>query len=178
MSRPARRLAEMRGIADYWRTRTGPPTGYALDSQSMHTLADRACRDLAAGLIGAGVAGPELTGGEPGNTSARTIETTVAPGQLGRLNCPPAPREPRPREAAAVQPATATAHGAEGMGPQARAQPEEPDTPERGAWTCGACGYRGFWSGGPHCLSIADADASDERGCIKGARADRQGRQQ
>lgn len=22
----------------------------------------------------------------------------------------------------------------------------------RGAWTCGLCGFRGFWSGGPHCL--------------------------
>ncbi|HEY0955927.1 MAG TPA: hypothetical protein VGE36_14280 [Roseateles sp.] len=22
---------------------------------------------------------------------------------------------------------------------------------ERGAWTCGKCGFRGFWSGGAHC---------------------------
>lgn len=21
-----------------------------------------------------------------------------------------------------------------------------------GAWTCRACGFRGFWSGGPHCM--------------------------
>lgn len=24
------------------------------------------------------------------------------------------------------------------------------DEPERGAWTCYRCGFRGFWSGGPH----------------------------
>lgn len=23
---------------------------------------------------------------------------------------------------------------------------------EPGAWTCGLCGFRGFWSGGPHCM--------------------------
>lgn len=22
---------------------------------------------------------------------------------------------------------------------------------ERGAWTCGKCGFRGFWQGGAHC---------------------------
>jgi rubrerythrin len=22
---------------------------------------------------------------------------------------------------------------------------------EPGAWTCNVCGFRGFWSGGPHC---------------------------
>jgi hypothetical protein len=26
---------------------------------------------------------------------------------------------------------------------------------ERGAWTCRACGFRGFWEGGPHCLGPA-----------------------
>jgi hypothetical protein len=25
---------------------------------------------------------------------------------------------------------------------------------ERGAWTCGLCGFRGFWSGGPHCMDM------------------------
>lgn len=28
---------------------------------------------------------------------------------------------------------------------------------ERGAWTCGACGFRGFWSGGPHCMGEGSA---------------------
>ena len=23
---------------------------------------------------------------------------------------------------------------------------------ERGAWTCKACGFRGFWQGGAHCM--------------------------
>lgn len=27
-----------------------------------------------------------------------------------------------------------------------KAQPSN----DPGAWTCGACGFRGFWSGGPH----------------------------
>lgn len=25
---------------------------------------------------------------------------------------------------------------------------------ERGAWTCQACGFRGFWRGGPHCMEV------------------------
>lgn len=33
-----------------------------------------------------------------------------------------------------------------------RIQAQQPERdPLRGAWTCGNCGFRGFWSGGPHC---------------------------
>jgi hypothetical protein len=31
-----------------------------------------------------------------------------------------------------------------------RAEPQEPSD-DPGAWTCNVCGFRGFWSGGPHC---------------------------
>ena len=36
---------------------------------------------------------------------------------------------------------------------------------DRGAWTCGLCGFRGFWSGGAHCtevraLTIDDANTA------------------
>ena len=54
MSRQARRLAESRSVARYWRERTGPASGYALDAASMIAIADRACLDLAAALIAAG----------------------------------------------------------------------------------------------------------------------------
>lgn len=54
MSRNARRLAEMRGVARYWRGRTGLASGYALDAASMIAIADRACLDIAAALIAAG----------------------------------------------------------------------------------------------------------------------------
>jgi hypothetical protein len=56
MSRQARRLAEMRAVLDYWHQRTGPATGWALDAASMIAIADRACRDLAGGIIGEGCA--------------------------------------------------------------------------------------------------------------------------
>jgi hypothetical protein len=26
---------------------------------------------------------------------------------------------------------------------------------ERGSWKCSGCGFRGFWSGGVHCLGVA-----------------------
>lgn len=54
MSRPARRLADMRAVARYWRGRTGPASGYALDSASMIDIAGRACLDIAAALIAVG----------------------------------------------------------------------------------------------------------------------------
>ena len=54
MSRPARRLAEMRALASYWRERTGPGRGNALEAASMFAIADRACLDIAAALIAAG----------------------------------------------------------------------------------------------------------------------------
>ena len=54
MSRPARRLIEMRAIARYWRDRIGPATGYALEAASMRAIADRACLDIAATLIAEG----------------------------------------------------------------------------------------------------------------------------
>lgn len=57
MSSKARRLAEMRSVSTYWRTRTGPATGYALDDPAeMQAIADRFCLDLAASLIGEGMA--------------------------------------------------------------------------------------------------------------------------
>lgn len=56
MSRGARRLADMRAVLDYWRNRTGPAIGYVLSADSMESIAHRACRDLAAGIIGQGFA--------------------------------------------------------------------------------------------------------------------------
>jgi rubrerythrin len=34
---------------------------------------------------------------------------------------------------------------------QAKQVAEPPKEPETGAWTCNVCGFRGFWSGVPHC---------------------------
>lgn len=55
MSRQARRLTEMRQVWAYWRDRTGPATGYALARADMLSIADRACHELAAGLIAQGL---------------------------------------------------------------------------------------------------------------------------
>jgi len=54
MSPQARRLAEMRSVLSYWQARTGPAYGYALDAPDMIAIADRACLDIAAGLIAEG----------------------------------------------------------------------------------------------------------------------------
>lgn len=35
---------------------------------------------------------------------------------------------------------------------------DEQASDERGAWTCGACGFRGFWRGGPHCADGVKED--------------------
>lgn len=37
-------------------------------------------------------------------------------------------------------------------GPMRPAAPAPVPSTERGAWTCRACGFRGFWHGGPHCF--------------------------
>ena len=54
MSRQARSLVDMRAVARYWRQRTGPAGGNALEAATMIAIADRACLDIAAALIAAG----------------------------------------------------------------------------------------------------------------------------
>src|SRR5205085_4626800 len=40
-----------------------------------------------------------------------------------------------------------------------REQPARTDSDPLGAWTCGRCGFRGFWSGGPHECAAGVRDA-------------------
>lgn len=55
MSAEAQRLGRMRAIAAYWRTSKAPGCN-GFDAAAMVTTAERACRDIAAGLIAAGIA--------------------------------------------------------------------------------------------------------------------------
>jgi hypothetical protein len=76
--------------------------------------------------------------------------------EVGYVACPREPKtRPQPtdddvRAAMAASTQDTVPAWADDVLRSAAYKPKEKEQ-EPGAWTCNVCGFRGFWSGGPHC---------------------------